>query len=109
MSNKKILWIRFLISSVNLRNTFEYYLKTSMLNKLQNKCQSDKNDSEWYLKSSKQSLHVTQVKRHVDLSYFKSDSEESYEIIKFLTTEKKLRENYYFNDDSYEDFSQEEL
>ena len=71
--------------------------------------QSDKDDSEWYLKSSKQNLHVTQVKRHIDSLYSKSDSEESYEMIKFFTTEKKLREYHYFNDDNHKDFSQKEL
>ena len=77
-----------------------------------NVCQthkSDKNSSKWYSKSSKQSLHVTQVKRHVDLSYSKSDSEESYEIIKSFITEKKSRENHYSSDNSQRDFSQEEL
>ena len=54
-------------------------------------------------------MHVTQVKRYVDSLYSKSDSEESYEIIKFFITEKKLRENHYFSDNSQKDFSQEEL
>ena len=67
--------------------------------------QSDKNDSEWYLKSLKQSLHVTQVKKNVDSLNSRSDSEESYEMIKFSTTKKKLRENHYFSDDSQKDFS----
>ena len=50
-----------------------------------------------------------QVKRCVDSLNSRSNSEESYEIIKFSTTEKKLRENHYFSDNSHEDFSQEEL
>ena len=50
-----------------------------------------------------------QVKRCVNSLYSKSDSEESYEMIKFFTTEKKLRENHYFSNDSHENFSQEEL
>ena len=54
-------------------------------------------------------MHVTQIKRCVDLLYFKSDSEESYEVVKIFITEKKLRENHYSSDDSHEDFSQEEL
>ena len=51
---------------------------------------SDKDDSEWYLRSSRKDLHRTQVKRCVDSSYSKSDSEESYEVIKLSSTEKKL-------------------
>ena len=75
---------------------------------------SNKEDSEWYLKSSRKDLHETQVKRHVDLSYSKSDSKESYEVIKLFFTEKKLlqiklrytqQENYYSSDSSQEDFS----
>ena len=50
---------------------------------------NDKEDSKWYLKSSRKGLHRTQVKRCVDLSYSKSDSEESYEVIKSSFTEKK--------------------
>ena len=71
--------------------------------------QSDKNNSEWYLKSLKQGLHITQVKRHVDSLYSRSESVKSYKVIKFFTTEKKLRENHYSSDDSHKDFSQEEL
>ena len=51
---------------------------------------SDKEDSEWYLRSSRKDLHKTQVKRHVDSSYSKSDSKESYEVIKSFSTEKEL-------------------
>ena len=63
-------------------------------------------------------MHETQVKRHVDSLYSKSDSEESYEVIKSFSTEKKLLydksdytqwENHYFSNSSQEDFSQEEL
>ena len=50
---------------------------------------SDKDDFRWYLKSSKKDLHETQVKRHVDSLYSKSDSEKSYEVIKLSSTEKK--------------------
>ena len=59
-----------------------------------------------------------QVKRHVNSLYFKNNSEESYEVIKSFSTEKKLsqnksdymqQENYYSSDSSQEDFSQEEL
>ena len=71
--------------------------------------QSDKSYSEWYSKLSKQSLHVTQVKRHVDSLTFRSDSEESYKVIKFFTTKKKSRGNHYSSNNSHEDFSQEEL
>ena len=80
--------------------------------------QSDKEGSEWYSKSSRKNLHRTQVKRHVDSSYSKSDSEKSYEVIKLFSTEKKLlwdksdytqQENHYSSDSSQEDFSQEEL
>ena len=54
-------------------------------------------------------MHRTQVKRCIDSSYFKSDSEESYEVIKSFSTEKKLLwselnymqwENYYSSDSS---------
>ena len=80
--------------------------------------QSDKDDSEWYSKLSKKDLHETQVKRCVDSLYLKSDSEESYEVIKSSSTEKeplwdKLDytqwENHYSSDSSQENFSQEEL
>ena len=52
--------------------------------------QSDKEDFRWYLKSSRKNLHETQVKRHVDSLYSKSDSEKSYEVIKLSSTEKEL-------------------
>ena len=54
---------------------------------------SDKEDSEWYSRSSRKDLHRTQVKRHVDSLYSKSDSEESYKVIKSFSTEKKLLQN----------------
>ena len=80
--------------------------------------QSDKEDSEWYLKSLRKNLHKTQVKRCIDSLYSKSNSEESYEVIKLSSTEKKLlwdksdytqQDNHYLSDISQEDFSQEEL
>ena len=52
-------------------------------------------------------MHRTQVKRCVDSSYSKSDSEESYKVIKSSSTEKKLlwdksdymqQENHYSSD-----------
>ena len=63
-------------------------------------------------------MHRTQVKRCVNSLYSKSDSEESYEVIKSFSTEKKLSqnqsdytqcENHYSSDSSQENFSQEEL
>ena len=69
--------------------------------------QSDKKDSEWYLKSSRKDLHVTQFKRHVNSLYSESDSEKSYKVIKSFSTEKKLlwdksdytqQENHYSSD-----------
>ena len=75
---------------------------------------SDKDDSKWYLKLSRKDLHETQVKRHVDLSYSKSNSEESYEVIKSFSTEKKSSQdqsdymqlrNYYSSNSSQENFS----
>ena len=63
-------------------------------------------------------MHRTQVKRHVDSLYSKSDSEESYKVIKSFSTEKESlwdksdytqHRNYYSSDSSQEDFSQEEL
>ena len=71
--------------------------------------QSDKEDSKWYLKLLTKDLHRTQVKRHVDSSYSKSDSEESYKVIKLFSTKKKLLwdklnyiqwENYYSSDNN---------
>ena len=50
-----------------------------------------------------------QVKRHIDLLYSESESEESYKVIKFFTIEKKLRENYYSSDNNHKDFLQKEL
>ena len=63
-------------------------------------------------------MHRTQVKRHVESLYSRSDSKESYEVIKSFSTKKKLlqnkldytqQENYYSSDSSQENFSQEEL
>ena len=80
--------------------------------------QSDKESSEWYLKSLRKNLHGTQVKRCVDSLYSKSDSEKSYKVIKSSSTEKELLwnksdytqwENHYSSDSSQENFSQEEL
>ena len=55
--------------------------------------QSDKEDSKWYLKLLTKDLHRTQVKRHVDSSYSKSDSEKSYKVIKLFFIKKKLSQN----------------
>ena len=86
-----------------------------------NTCQmhrSDKDDFRWYSRLSRKDLHRTQVKRCVDSSYSKSDSEESNEVIKSFFTEKKLLwnkseytqwGNHYSSDNSQEDFLQEEL
>ena len=54
-------------------------------------------------------MHIIQVEKHIDSLYSESDSKESYEVIKFFTTEMKLRENHYFSDNNYEDFLQKEL
>ena len=80
--------------------------------------QSDKKDFRWYSKSSRKDLHRTQVKRCVNSSYSKSDSEESYEVIKSFFMKKKSSqnksdytqwENHYFSNSSKENFLQEEL
>ena len=79
---------------------------------------SDKDDSEWYSRPSRKDLHETQVKGHVDSSYSKSDSEESYEVVELSSTEKESLQdqseytqhgNHYSSDSSQENFSQEEL
>ena len=79
---------------------------------------SDKDSSEWYLKLSRKDLYETQVRECVSLLYSKSDSEESYEVIKSSSTEKESPQNqsdymqhrnYYSSDSSQENFSQEEL
>ena len=79
---------------------------------------SDKDGSRWYSKSSRKDLHETQVKRCVDSSYSKSDSEESYEVIKLSSIKKKSSQNqsdymqcrnHYSSNSSQEDFLQEEL
>ena len=76
--------------------------------------QSDKDSFRWYSKLSRKDLHKTQVKKHVDSLYLKSDSEESYEVIKSFSTEKKplqnqsdytQHRNHYFSDSSQENFS----
>ena len=63
-------------------------------------------------------MHRTQVKRCVDSLYPKSDSKESYEVVKSSSIKKKLpqnksdytqHENHYSSDSSQEDFSQKEL
>ena len=51
--------------------------------------QSDKEDSEWYSKSLRKDLHETQVKRHAESLYSKSDSEESYKVIKLSFIKKE--------------------
>ena len=80
--------------------------------------QSDKEDSEQYSKLSRKDLHETQVKRHIDSSYLRSDSKESYKVIELFFTEKKSsqnesdytqQENHYSSNSSQENFSQEEL
>ena len=79
---------------------------------------SDKDSFRWYSKSLRKDLHETQVKRHVDSSYFKSDSKESYKVIKSSSTEKEplwdqsdyvQHRNHYSSDSSQENFLQEEL
>ena len=79
---------------------------------------SNKDSSEWYSRPPRKDLHRTQVKRHVDSSYSKSDSEESYEVIKSSSTKKEplqdqsgyvQHRNHYSSNSSQEDFSQEEL
>ena len=54
---------------------------------------SNKKGSEWYLRSLRYNLHRMQVKRCADLLYSKSDSEESYKVIKLFTTEKKSQQD----------------
>ena len=51
--------------------------------------QSDKNDFRWYSKPRRQNLHTTQVKRHVDSLYSRSDSEKSYKVVEFSETEQE--------------------
>ena len=57
--------------------------------------QSDKESSKWCLKLSKctQSLHVTQFMRQVNFLYLRLNSDDSYKVVKFSETEKKLSEN----------------
>ena len=59
-------------------------------------------------------MHRTQVKECVNLLYSRSDSKESYKVIKLFSTEKKLLwdklnymqwENHYSSDSNQEDFS----
>ena len=63
-------------------------------------------------------MHETQVKKHVDSLYSKSDSEESYKVIESFSTEKELsqdkldytqQENHYSSNSNQENFSLEEL
>ena len=82
-----------------------------------NTCQthrSNKDDSEWYLRSLRKDLHRTQVKGCVDSSFSKSDSEKSYEVMKSFSTEKEplqnqsdyaQHRNHYSSDSSQENFS----
>ena len=58
-------------------------------------------------------MHRTQVKKQADSLYSKSDSEESYKVIKLFSTEKKSLwdkldytqwENHYSSDSSQENF-----
>ena len=104
--------------NVNINNQHNSMTWTVCYDNVYQTYQSDKKDSKWYLKLSRKNLHRTQVKRHVDSSYLKSDSEKSYEVIKLFSIKKKLlwskldytqQENYYSSDNSQEDFSQEEL
>ena len=104
--------------SVNINHQHNSISKTTCYNNICQTYQSNKEDSEWYLKSSRKNLHKTQVKRSVNSLYSKSDSEESYEVIKSFFTKKKplqnkfnyaQQENHYSSDSSQEDFLQEEL
>ena len=54
-------------------------------------------------------MHITQVKRHADSSCSRSNSEESYKVIKFSETEQESQENCYSNNSDQKDFSQEKL
>ena len=104
--------------SVHINNQHNNMSWTVCYNDICQTHQSDKKDSEWYSKSLKKDLHETQVKRCVESLYSRSDSKESYEVIKLFSTKKKLSQNklsymqwgnHYFSDSSQENFSQEEL
>ena len=95
--------------SVNVNQQHNSMSWTACYNDVCQTHKSDKDDSEWYSKSSRKDLHRTQVKRCVDSSYSNSDSKESYKVIKSSSTEKKLLqdqldyvqcENHYFSDSS---------
>ena len=104
--------------SVNVNHQHNSMSWTTCYNDVCQMHQSDKEDSKWYLKSSRKDLHETQVKRCVNSLYSKSDSEKSYEVIKSSFTERESQqyksdymqwENHYSSDSSQEDFLQEEL
>ena len=104
--------------SVNINHQHNSMSWTACYNNVCQTHQSDKKDFRWYLKSSRKDLHKTQVKICVDSSYSKSDSEESYEVIKLFSTEKESsqnkldytqQENHYSSDSSQENILQEEL
>ena len=76
--------------SMNVNQQHNSMSWTACYNNICQMHRSDKNSFRWYLKSLRKNLHETQVKRCVDSSYSNSDSEESYEVIKSFSTEKKL-------------------
>ena len=104
--------------SVHTNNQHNSMSWTACYNDICQTHQSDKKDFRWYSKLSRKDLHETQVKKHVKSLYSRSDSEESYEVIKLFSTEKELLqnksdytqwENHYFSNSSQEDFLQEKL
>ena len=52
---------------------------------------------------------MTQISECVNLPYSKSNSEESYKVVKFSVTEQESQENCCSNNSSQKDFSQEKL
>ena len=79
--------------SMNVNQQHNSMSWTACYNNICQMHRSDKKDSGWYLKSSRKDLHRTQIKRCVDSLYSKSDSEESYEVIKSFFTEKESLQN----------------
>ena len=79
--------------SMNINHQHNSMSWTAYYNNICQTHQSDKEDSEWYSRSSRKNLHRTQVKRHVNSSYSKSDSKESYEVIKSFSIKKKSLQN----------------
>ena len=95
--------------SMNVNQQHNSMSWTAYYNNICQMHKSDKKDSEWYLKSLRKDLHRTQVKKCVNSLYSKSDSEESYEVIKSFFTEKEplqnqsdymQHRNYYSSDSS---------